>query len=412
MKFLKNFALFLCLFLFTAGVAHAQLYQPEAISQEFRPAGIVLGDDINKENGLRIGSANFKAALTVEEQLDTNIFLTAGDKKTDFINIVKPKVFMDLPFGLDGRHSLQALYSAELASFADYSDQNYQNQYATELLNFKLPFGYFALRDYFAHTSDRAGTEFTSRIKRIDNQADVFFGFELNKLADELNYTNFLRTFNDDSYDNYDYYENIYSNTLYYQLFPKTKVLAEYNYGKIKYIKDKSRDGDFNQARIGVKGDITGKLIGVAKVGYQSRQYDTEGQSGFNHFVSEIALLSNFSERTKLQLTYINTAIESVYENNNYYNNNAFQLKIDQGLAGNFTLHGLLGVDVNLYPEESPTAFKKRRDTILNVGLGLEYQAKDWIKMYVNYDYADDFSNIDDKDYNRNRVTLGVTLMI
>ncbi|MFA6281861.1 MAG: outer membrane beta-barrel protein [Candidatus Omnitrophota bacterium] len=411
MKLLKGTLLFLALISFTA-TAHAQLYQPEAISQEFKPAGIVLGDDINKENNLKLGPASIKAALTIEEQFDSNIFLTAGDKISDYINIVRPKIFMDLPFGLDGRHSLQALYYADLATFADHSNQNFQNQYATELLNFKLPFGYLAFRDYFAKTSDRAGTEFTNRIKRLDNQADAFFGVEFNKLAEELNYTNFLRTFNDDSYNNFDYYENIYTSSTYYQLFPKTKVLMEYNYGQIDYLKDSSRDGNYNQIRMGLKGDITGKIIGVAKVGYQTREYDAGGQKGFNHFVSEMGLISNFSERTKLKLTYIDTAIESVYENNNYYNNQSFQLRLDQGISDRFTLIGLLGVDRNLYPEESPTFFKKREDTILTGGIGLEYQAKDWIKAGIRYQYAEDISNIDNQDYNDNLVAVNVTFMM
>ena len=125
-----------------------------------------------------------------------------------------------------------------------------------------------------------------------------------------------------------------------------------------------------------------------------------------------MGLVSNFSERTKLKLTYINTAIESVYENNNYYNNQSFQLRLDQGISDRFTLIGLLGVDRNLYPEESPTFFKKRRDTILTGGIGLEYQAKDWVKAGLRYEYAEDISNIDNQDYNRNQVTLNVTFMI
>ena len=76
----------------------------------------------------------------------------------------------------------------------------------------------------------------------------------------------------------------------------------------------------------------SGKTIGVVKVGYQDRKYTKGGNSGgFNHVVGEIGLISKLSERTELKLSYFDTAIESVYENNNYYNNNSLVVELNQG---------------------------------------------------------------------------------
>jgi len=319
---------------------------------------------------------------------------------------------MDLPFGIDERHNFQVLYDAKLGSYSEHTNQNYQDQALTGLLNFKLPFGYFAIRNFFNKTSDRAGTEFTSLIRRTDNQADALFGIEFNKLANEFNYTHYTRHFNSRDYVNFNYREDVGTSTTYYQLFPKTKALFEYNYGAIDYTTDNSRDGYFNQYRVGLKGNLTGKTIGIIKAGYQDRKYKTNDKEGFSHFVAEVGVMSQLTDRTKLTLKFMDTAMESTYDNNNYYNNNSLTIELNQGLAGHLTLNALFGVDRNLYPEVGTIVAKKRKDTILTGGLGLEYQAKDWIKAGINYQYREDISNVDPQDYNQNQVMASITFMI
>ncbi len=412
MKFAKSLFLSLAVVFIFNGLAFAGVFATQTISQDFQPEGIVLGRHLNKENAVSLGQASFKAAMTVSERYDDNIFLTPNSKKSDYITEVNPQIFMDLPFGIDERHAFQVLYDAKLGSYSNYTNQNYQDQAVTSLLNIKLPFGYFAIRDFFNKTSDRAGTEFTNLIRRTDNQADALLGIEFNKLANEFNYTHYSRHFNSRDYENYNYSEDIGTSTTYYQLFPKTKALFEYNYGVIDYTKDNSRDGYFNQYRFGLKGDLTGKTIGIVKVGYQDRKYKTGEKKEFNHFVSEIGLMSQLSDRTKLTLRYMNTAIESTYENNNYYNNNSLVMELNQGLAGHLTLNALFGVDRNLYPEVGTTVAKKRKDTILTGGLGLEYQAKDWVKAGINYQYKEDISNVDPQDYTQNQIMASITFMI
>ncbi len=412
MKFTKSLLLSAAAVFFFSGFALAGVFETQIISEDFQPEGIVLGQDLNKENAINLGQARFKAAVTASERYDSNIFLTPNSTRSDFISELNPQVFMDLPFGIDERHNFQVLYDARLGSYADHTNQNYQDQELTGLLNFKLPFGYFALRNFLNKTSDRAGTEFTSLIRRTENQADALFGIEFNKLANEFDYTHYTRHFNSRDYINYNYREDVGTSTTYYQLFPKTKALFEYNYGKIDYTTDNSRDGYFNQYRVGLKGDLTGKTIGIVKLGYQDREYKTGERQAFNHFVAELGLISQLSERTKVTCKFLDTVMESTYENNNYYNNNSLTVQLDQGIIGNLSLNALFGVDRNLYPEAGITVPEKRKDTILTTGFGLEYQVKDWVKAGLNYQYREDISNIDPQDYNDNQVMASLTFMI
>ena len=388
------------------------MYLGRNLSDEFKPDGIFISEELMKENAIKLGQANFKGALTVGETFDSNIFLTPTDTRSDHINTVRPQIFMDLPFGLDERHDLQMLYTAELGSYLSHPNQNYQDQDLAAILNFKLPFGYLAFKDLTRLTSDRAGTEFTNLVKRFENTNDVLLGIEMNKWADEFGYSHFLRRFSDDSFKAFNYTEDTGTSTTYYQLFPKTKALFEYDHTKITYDKDKNRNGDYDQMMLGLKGDLTGKTIGLVKVGYQNRGYDTEGMDGFDNVVAEVGLLTQFSERTRLTVKFIDTAIESVYLNNNYYNTNSLLVELTQRIRGNLSLKSKLGVDRNLYPEFDPILEKKRRDTILNAGMGLEYQAKDWIKANLDYLFKKNNSNIDAQRYEDNQITLSVTLMI
>jgi hypothetical protein len=412
MKFTKVLLMSVAVIICFNGFAFAGIFETQIISEDFQPDGIVIGKTLNKENAINVGQARFKGAVTTSERFDDNIFLTPNDTRSDFITELNPQIFMDLPFGIDERHSFKLLYDAKLGSYSNYTSQNYQDQELTGLLNFKLPFGYFAIRDFFNKTSDRAGTEFTDLVRRTDNQADAFLGIEFNKLAEEFNYTHFTRHFDSRDFEAFNYKEDVGTSTTYYQLFPKTKALFEYNFGLLDYTTDNSRDGYFNQYRFGLKGDLTGKTIGILKFGYQDRTYKTDERSGWNHFVAEAGLINQMSDRTKLTFRFLDTATESTYDNNNYYNSNSLSAELEQGITEHLTFDALMGVDRNLYPEVGTFVAKKRKDTIWTGRVGLEYQAKDWVKAGVNYQYTKDLSNVGPQDYTDNQIMASITFMI
>jgi len=364
-----------------------------------------------KEPSIRMGAATLATSLKVEEQFDSNIFLTANNKKSDSISVVTPNLILDMPFGLEGRHSAQLSYKAEVGLFAHYSKQDYVNQDVNGNLTLNLPKGYFTLKDLFRKTVDRSATEFTSRVRRTENKPEILLGVEINRLTYELGYSRFTRKYADLIYDNVEYSEDMYSFTGYYQLFPKAKALLEYDHGVIDYSKDSTRDGDYNQFRVGLKGDLTGKTAGIVKLGYQARDYDTAGKTGFDNFVAECGVTTQFSERTQLDLIYNRTAIESTYTPNNYYDTNAVSLILTQKLIGNFSAKGSFNFERNGYPQVDATG-KKRRDTIWTGKLGLNYDIKDWVKAELSYEYKEDVSNIDTKDYNRNLTSISLTFLL
>lgn len=384
-----------------------------SFAQEYKAEDIRIGAAEFKDvKGIKIGQAQLKQMFSFGGRYDSNVFLTPSDEKEDYINVLNPAFLLDLPFGLGGRHLIQVLYNAEIGLYSDYRKQDYVNQDVGVNFDFKLPFGYLNARNIFSRTSDRSGTEFTSQVKRKENQSDVALGVEINRLAYELAYEHFIESYLDPIYDNLGYQEDVYTLTGYYQAFPKTQALLEYKYGVVDYPDDNTRNGKYNQLRLGLKGQLTGKTVGIVKAGYQAREYDIAGRSGYNGFVAEAGITTKFSERTELTTKFIRVAEESIYAPNNYYDNNSLSFDLTQQIYSRLKLIASLQAECHLYPEVTPVVNKKRRDTILTSSLTLEYAIKDWWKAKLGYEYKKDNSNIGTSDYKRNLVSFMFTILM
>ncbi|MGE0267513.1 MAG: outer membrane beta-barrel protein [Candidatus Omnitrophota bacterium] len=363
--------------------------------------------------GIRIGqAASLKATISQEGLYDDNIFLSAEDKKHDFISITSPQFLLDVPVGKDARHHLQVLYKADAAAYSNYKNQNYVNQGVVALADMSLPFGYLNVQNAFRDTVDRASTEFTNQVRRNENLSRIIFGVKKNKFTYETGYIHFISDYRDNDLEVLNHQEDIFTGTVYYQIFPKARALLEYNHGLINYSNDETRDGDYDQFRTGVKFDLTGKTDGIVKVGYQQREYDSAGRSGFNGFVTEAGINTVFSERTSLSLNYDSTAVESIDSTNNYYNMNLIEANLTQNLRGNFDLVLTSRFERRDYPEADPTANVKRRDTVLTEGITLKYKINKLGEINLGYRYTNDKSNIDSNEYKDNLISLRFDLLI
>jgi hypothetical protein len=398
MKTIKFVILCIFFYLCSAAAVFAQSYAEE---------GIRIGEDeFTDVIGHQLGPVNVKAKVDTDMQYDSNIFWTPNDKKADLYNVTSPYVLVNMPLGIDQRHLLQLMYNADIGTFSDYKSQNYINQYAAFNGDFKLPFGYIDVQDDFDYTSDRATTEFTSRIPRYDNIASTVVGVKFNKLSMETGYSDNIRDYVSDLYSQYSHTEDMVSETALYQILPKTKALIEYDHGWITYYKDSDRNGDYDQVRVGLKGDITGKTQALIKVGFQDRTYDNI--NGFSGFVASAGTITQFSERTKLSLNYDQSAQESVYENNNYYDMHYFYATLNQKLMSHLELILNSGISRNIYPEVDPTLFQKRMDSILVEGISLRYNIKQWAVAKLGYTFREDMSNIKAEAYNDHLWTVGL----
>ncbi len=380
-----------------------------APATEYKGEGILIGGgEFADVTGIRIGKATLKTGFSTQGQFDSNVYLASNNPKRDYIFTLRPKILMDLPFGQGARHILQMMYVGEGGIFCDQTKQNYYNQNAAANLNLKLPFGYFNVNDDFRDTRDRAGTEFTTQVHRLENRVGTTIGIEKNKFTFETGYANFFKRYYQKQYEGLDYFENTFRGTVYYQMFPKTKALIDYAFGLLDYYNDRQRNGHFNQVVGGVKGELTGKTVGVAKAGFQERGYDSG--DGYTGFVGELGLITQFSEKTEVSLNYFTTPVESTSSSGNYYTGNTVRAQLDQKLFGNFSALVRSEISRDIYPQTDLGASIKRRDWIFGEGVWLYYHIKKWGKVGIGYDYRRRGSNIDSESYTDHLVSTRLDL--
>lgn len=405
MRVIRNIFLMLLASMFIGGgVSFAQSFS-------YKDEGIRIGEKEFKDvKGYRLGAAEIKMGLADEVQYDSNIFLKSSDEKGDVLNITTPSILANVPLGMEQRHLLQLYYDADAVAFSNYTNQNYVNQHSLVNANFRLPFGFFNAQNDFVDTVERAGTELTDQVRRYEDRYKTTLGIIGNKLSYETSYSRFNKHYVKDDYSTFDHYIDAYNLTAFYQLYPKTKALLEVEHGVIDYTKDSTRNGYYNQVMTGLRGDISGKTVGLAKAGYQSREYRVDGQNGYEGFVSEVSLNTKFSERREMNLRFNSSAVESVYSDNNYYNTNAVTWDIRQDIIGNFSLLFSAGYTRNVYPNISALIDDHRKDKIATGGTALQYKLKHFGKLKLGYEYSEDNSNIDESDYIRHLVYTKVDL--
>ncbi len=369
---------------------------------------------VGAQQATKVGRARIHPSVTVKGCFDDNVYLNSDNEKSDFINTIYPRIQLDLPFGAGNRHSTQIIYSAEIKTFSDYTDENSVNQDAGLDFHLNFPKGDFRLENLYRDTSTRADTEFTTSIDRIENKSEALLEIEMNKLSYGFGYSHFLKDYDKDTYRTLEYEEDIFTLIGYYKLFPKTKLLLEYNHGEIDYDLDSTRKGNYVQIRTGLKGELTGKTTGTVKVGYQDRDYDTKGEKDLQSSVAELELSTQFNSDTKLELNYQSTALESTYSTNNFYESDRISAQFNQKIGNRLSAITSLAFENNDYPEETTVGSeaKKRVDDIWTIGLGVEYSLKDYLKTKLAYEYKNRDSNINSQDYKRNLILLTFTFSL
>lgn len=383
---------------FIALVLTFAIVLPVFAADAYREEGIIIGGNEFKDvHGIRLGSATLKGGFSTQGQFDSNVYLTSKKATKDYVFTLRPRLLLDRPFGIDQRHLFQAMYVGEGGLFCNQTSQDYMNERGAVNLNLRLPFGFFNMNDDFRDTTDRSGTEFTTRVHRLENTASATLGVQHNKLSYEAGYTNFFKWYYKNQYKDLGYFENDFKGTVYYQLFPKTKALIDYTFGLLDYYRNKSRSGHFNQVTTGLKGNLTGKTVGIAKAGFQARDYDSG--KGYVGFVGDLGIITKFSDRTELTVMYHTTPVESTASSGNYYTSNMVSVELDQKLMGHFSTKLKSEISLDHYPQIDSGTNTKRRDWIFAEGAWLYYDVKKWGKIGIGYDFKRRASNIGSESY-------------
>ncbi|MBN2143088.1 MAG: outer membrane beta-barrel protein, partial [Candidatus Aureabacteria bacterium] len=256
---------------------------------------------------------------------------------------------------------------------------------------------------------DRDGILFTNIIKRTNNVPSILLGFDFNKLAIEGLFRKIIARYDDPVYARDEYDQDDYMLTAYWHAFTKTDILLELNLSKIEY-ELPGRDGDYGQIMAGLKGQITSKIEGAIKAGYQDRTYKDSDEK-YDEAVFEIDALWKISEDKTMDIKYLKTAKESLILGNNYYKVNRIYLDYSKNNPIRGILYGAGGFYEN---DDFPFTDNStlREDDVFMIFVSAGFRFNSWLTLQAKYRYLDRNSNYDEQDYQQNVITCFATLQL
>ena len=370
----------------------------------------------NAAGNIHIGTLEIHPFASVEQKYDDNIFLEPKDQEDDdWITTTTLGLDLNMPIipGREEDFTFKAKYAASFLKFWDYTKQDRVDHNISALADFKFSNDFtFKIEDNFQKTADSPNNELTALEKRFCNIAQTVFGYMREKIGFDFGYKNIRDDYN--NLNDLDRYEHVFTTTGYYQLFPKTSIFGEYNFGKIIYDNNNTNsDSKYHQYRLGIKGQIAPKLSGLAKAGYKETDYKNTGKKNFKSFTTFANVTYDLKDRTTLNIFAERSSEESTYSSNSYFEYNKIGLKIDHELLEKLFLVSGGYYQLNKYPDETTedSTTAKRKDKLWDGSIGIRYEMKEWLFLETDYEYKQRDSKFATFDYKDNRFSTKVSLI-
>ncbi len=207
-------------------------------------------------------------------------------------------------------------------------------------------------------------------------------------------------------------------NQLRYQLGPQTVLTGEYRYGQTSG-SDQSSDSTNQYALIGVEQRFSPTTVGILRVGAQFRDVDEGadstspyGEAALNSQLTEQLSLRAFARYSTESYDTVRTAGGALVE---YDERKTFRL----GVSSEYAFTPMFSVFGGL--DYIPTSFESGRsisvagseidrdEQIFDTHVGLSVKFTDYLTGTASYSYTNQGSDFDGQDYDRHRISLGVS---
>jgi hypothetical protein len=346
----------------------------------------------------------------------SNIYQTSFNKQSDFVNGINPGVRFELPVA--GQHKISVGYLGNYFIYARHDqDSHYDhNLNADAVINLRGGLSLQLGNTFRAATEERTGTNARQRDYNRENPyflttyafADRWklqgsYQFDDLKFAQQIDQTN-------------EYQQHTGGMTLYYKFWPKTAALVQYIVTAREYPFNSRGNNTSQSPLVGLTWDPTAKLSGTAKVGYTFKNYD-ENFSGRNNSPSSpaasVQTVYRYSKYTYFSLMAQNSIQEDVdLSADNAYRNSAFYLAWNHELhffqAATYLAFSYVNNSyINSSADPVTGELKRREDNIVSIGGGISRPFTRWLRLRLDYQYANKGSNFSGFSYNEHKVLLG-----
>ena len=374
---------------------------------------------------LSAGGINFHPFINLGVEHDDNVF-DKPNREDDVIMSIGAGIILDRE---SGDNLFQAGYELLVLQYDENRDEDRTDHKLFANLHWGLAEGFTVkLNEQFVKTSGVEDNTGHDLLDQINNVAGVGLSFDRNRLNFEIAYLNVIDKYDD--LEEVDRMDQQITLTGGYYVQPKTKVLLEVAKGWIDYDERVLSDAEYYQVRVGVAGELTSKISGVAKIGYQSRDYDENEPDDFDGLVAYARLTACLSDRTELVLDAERDLVPSTFFDNAYYESTSVGLTLNQKIFDRLNASLSASYKENDYPSETtsqigsftawvfPFGFvdipinqtDKREDEIFGARAELTYHLRDWASIAVAYDYKNSDSNFSEFEYDSNSVSAKLSL--
>lgn len=360
---------------------------------------------------LHAGPVRIYPSLRTSAEYDTNILLESTDAREDVIFNLKPGVILELPIN---RHQLAIGYEADIEVFSKSRSarQNDQNQSFFALVDLQFPSWYVNVLERFSETSGRSGTTFTDRIPRYDQSINPKIGYRWKRFTFEGAFQHALIDYRQQVNDAIDNQMVSWTGVLFYDLFARLKALLEYQVAQIDYDDDFTRNGTFQQVRIGFDGELMPNLRAKLKTGVQFRNYDESSEPNFNSWVANIWVEYAMRKNLKFTLTFDREPVEATFGSVNYYLQHSTGFGIEYEPWQKWILFTQWEYARQSYAERATVGTRSgyRRDSNFSTKYGIRYTMNEWMEIETYYQYLRRDSNFSSLDYTDHRFGISTNL--
>jgi hypothetical protein len=362
----------------------------------------------------------FKVTPFISERVEyeSNIFEVPSGSQDDVIFKTIPGFVLELPVG---RHKLDLGFRAEILRYVDLDSQDTEHYFVLGNVLLDFPGGLkFRLKEDFARTSDPPGTELTGRIESTTNvlAPSVEYGFT-RRFAVGLDYVWTTVRFDEETgVDQLDRNEHTLGLTGFYRIQPRTDLLMTFAYGTKNFdgfsgVAGVDRDVDRFIWAVGVRGEITPRLVSTLRLGYEIREPKHGNVGEYRGFVASGDLVWHPTERTRISLVIERSVQESVFATNTAYVATLGTLTAEHFFTPKLLVTGRVFGGHGDYFEKAPRVsggLDWREDWLFAYSVGVEYQVQKWLAVSADYTHSRRESNFDTFDFTNDIVGGKVTL--
>jgi polysaccharide biosynthesis protein VpsM len=424
-------------------LAASKANQPEPVSPQ-PPANdktVVAAQDRPSEAVFGRQNRSIHPFLSITEYYTDNAFSSNEDKKSDFITVISPGIWLTVPVELEkistvdtstlspGGMSLSRYppdafkrYQAYLSYVAnielhsrDSAGLNFVGHKAEGLLQYNFRGGLsLELLDQFEFSHDDFGTGISSR--ELDKYKTNLLSFIATYRLSErfklrAGYANYIVRYDDDTYEFRDRDDNAFSGYIFYKFKPKTSLFVQYEFIDVQYKKDTVLNSKEYHYLGGMKWDMTAKSSGTIKAGYGFKDFNESDSEDSRDFIMELQLSHRFTPKTSMTLTASRTTNETNISTTDYILSTRIGVGYVQMLTSKLTADIQLAYTNNIYRQD--LTYNDRTDQLndkyYTASFSLRHKVKRWLETSAGYLFSKRDSNFSDFDYTANSIFLRAT---